>query len=118
MHYLDTQHKMHTTHEHITNTLSITTGCLPGCVQVHEYIKKNPGIPEVVREGITRTMVGDYRPHWVRDKKFDDSKCPTHESVIIGFEDYNSQSKNLHIRLVYARIEEGANPNPSNTLAC
>ncbi len=78
-------------------------GCLLGwlsLLQVHEWIKKNTAIPEVIREAITRTMVGDYRPHWVRDKKFDDSKCPTHESVIIGIEDYNNQSKNLHIRCV------------------
>jgi hypothetical protein len=92
---------MHTRHQH--NKKYIDNNCclvawLAAYLQVHEYIKKNPAIPEVIREAITRTIVGDYRPHWVRDKKFDDSKCPTHESVIIGMEDYNNQSKNLHIR--------------------
>jgi hypothetical protein len=88
--------------KHTSITSDWLVACLVGCLyyKVHEWTKKNTAIPEVIREAITRTMVGDYRPHWVRDKKFDDSKCPTHESVIIGIEDYNNQSKNLHIRCV------------------
>jgi len=66
--------------------------------EVHAFIQKWPACPEKIREKITRTMVGDYRPHWVRDKKLDDSKCPTHESIIMAIEDYNSQSRDLHAR--------------------
>ena len=69
--------------------------------ELHEFIQNWPAAPEEIRKAITRTMVGDYRPHWVKDKKFDDSKCPTHESVIIAIEDYNTQSRDLHKRCVF-----------------
>jgi hypothetical protein len=68
--------------------------------EFHGFIQKWPAVPEEIRKEITRTMVGDYRPHWIRDKKLDDSKCPTHESVIMAIEDYNSQSRDLHARCV------------------
>ncbi len=66
--------------------------------EVYGFIQKWPVVPAHIRNGITRTMVGDYRPHWVRDRKLDDSKCPTHEAVNLALEDYNSQSKDLHAR--------------------
>ena len=68
--------------------------------ELHAFIQKWPAAPEEIRKAITRTMVSDYRPHWVKDKKFDDSKCPTHESVIMALEDYNNQSRELHKRCV------------------
>lgn len=68
--------------------------------ELHEFIQQWPEAPEEIRKAITRTMVGDYRPHWIKDKKFDDSKCPTHESVIMAIDDYNSQSRGLHERCV------------------
>lgn len=104
------------TQKHTLNRLDGCIHCAVDCdkkhvryaemttTELHEFIQNWPAAPEEIRKAITRTMVSDYRPHWIKDKKFDDSKCPTHESVIMAIEDYNSQSRALHDRCVFPSL--------------